>query len=416
MAVIGGGPAGLSACLELAAAGNLNVVLFENEPELGGIPRSCHLFFGMRDLHQIHTGAGYARRLVRRIERTNTRIHTDATVLEIHPGRPGDPHELVAASPGRLMHYRCRFVLLATGCYEGARESRLIPGTRPSGILTTGSLQKMVNLKGITPGRRAVVIGTEHVAFSAVLTLRRAGTEILAMVEEDPKPHTYPLLALGMSRWMHFPVFLNTSVKAIGGTGRVEGLELIHRSRGHRRHLPCDTVIVTGKFRPESSLIHQTGVEKDSLTEGPLVDTDLMTSVTGIFAAGNVLRGANMHDLCALEGRHAARSILTRWRKRRDSEEFTFLIRPEAPIRFVVPQKILLSGVKWHRTSFLCPAVTFQVAQTLKWATIEAYSGKRRIWRKTYPRLLADTAVPLPVERFDWSAADGCRDIRLACR
>ena len=63
--VVGGGPSGLSAAIELRRRGVERVTVFEREREAGGVPRHTdHLGFGMRDLHRLMTGPRYARRLV----------------------------------------------------------------------------------------------------------------------------------------------------------------------------------------------------------------------------------------------------------------------------------------------------------------------------------------------------------------
>ena len=89
VAVIGGGPAGISACVELAKAVKLKIALFESETELGGMPRSCHIFFGMRDRKRMYMGSAYAQKLDSLIRKTSVEIHTASTVLHIIPGNPG---------------------------------------------------------------------------------------------------------------------------------------------------------------------------------------------------------------------------------------------------------------------------------------------------------------------------------------
>ena len=66
-------------------------------------------------------------------------------------------------------------MLLATGCRERPRAARLVPGDRPAGVLTTGELQQRVYLHGERLAGRALVVGAEHVSFSAALTLAHAG-------------------------------------------------------------------------------------------------------------------------------------------------------------------------------------------------------------------------------------------------
>ena len=413
--VIGGGPAGISACLEFSRLPDLKIALFENEAELGGIPRSAHVFFGMRDRKRIYTGAAYARRLNHLIQKTSVQIHTKSTVLEIIPGNSEAGHQIHVASPEGLEVYESQFVLLATGCYESSREMRCIPGARPAGVFTTGTLQKMVNLQHLKPGRRAVIIGSEHVAFSSALTLRHAGASVVGMVEEDRELQTYRSVAKAMSLWMGFPIYKATSVESILGAKRVEGIELTDEEKGETFQLACDTVIVTGKLRPDSALIFESPIQEDPKTLGPVVDLDLQTSVPNIFAAGNVLRGASMHDLCALEGVRAAQSILNRLKSPGDETENYVHMRTENPIRYVVPQKILPSQSKTHRASRFSPGVSIQLNRTMKNTVLEAYSGNEKIWEKYYSRLIANTTVPLPVEKFDWDIVSPEEGIHLRC-
>lgn len=416
VAVIGGGPAGISACLELSKSSNLNIALFESEAELGGIPRSAHIFFGLRDLKWIYTGPRYAQELSNLVRETPVQIHTKSTVLDIVPGNPGEGHQINVASPEGLDTYECQFVLLATGCYEGSRESRFIPGTRPAGIFTTGTLQKMVNLQRLRPGKNALIVGSEHVAFSSALTLKRAGVSIVGMVEEDQALQTYPIVARAMSLWMGFPIYTGTSVEGIFGGRRVEGVKLVDGKNGEVFQLPCDTVVVTGKFRPDSALIFDSPVEEDPLTSGPIVDLSLQTSVPTIFAAGNILRGANMHYLCALEGRQAARSIL-RILKLPDLQTDEWIpIRVEPPIRYVVAQRIIPTEAKTHRASWFSPGVSIQLAHTIKNAVLDAFSGNGTLWRRSYSRLIANTTIPLPIEKFDWSRVDPGQGIALRAK
>ncbi|MBN2032991.1 MAG: FAD-dependent oxidoreductase [Deltaproteobacteria bacterium] len=409
--VIGGGPAGISACLELCTLTGLSIALLEGEQELGGMPRSCHIFFGLRDRKRFYTGPSYARKLDRLVRKTGARIYTGFRVLDLVTGSPGDAHELHVLSPEGPLCIRSRFILLATGCFESSRSERFLPGTRPSGIFTTGTLQQLVNLRGLKPGDRALIIGSEHVALSSVLTLKRAGVSIAGLVEGDLRLNTYASVAASMSRFFGFPILKNTAIHRIFGSSRVEGVELLSGRSKETLHLDCDTIVMTGRFRPDSSLIDNTPIEKDPYTLGPAVDTAFMTSVQNIFAAGNVLRGADTHDLCALEGRLAARSII---RNSRTSKQKIFRyipMRAERPIRYVVPQRIMPMPKRFF-SKFL-PWPEIQLEKTLLRPTLEAWSRKERIWQGAYRRLLGNTRIPLPIEKFLWDRVDPALGVTL---
>jgi len=413
VAVIGGGPAGISTSLGLSKEKKLSIALFESEAELGGMPRSCHIFFGLRDMKRIYTGPQYARKLNELIQETSVQIHKNATVLKVLPGKPGELHQLTVSSPEGLRKYNSRIVVLATGCYEKSREARRIPGGRPAGIFTTGSLQQIVNLQGLRPGKKAVVIGSEHVAFLSVITLRRAGVSVIGLVEEDQLLKTYPIAAKAISCFYRFPIYKGYEVGSILGKNRVEGVELVSTTRDGVLRLDCDTVVCTSNFRPDAALIYNTPIEQDPFTLGPSVDVDYMTTVPHIFAAGNILHGADMHDLCALEGEKAAQSILRILRSTKAEEQEFVYMSAESPIRYVVPQRILRSKIRQHRASWLSPGVAFQVASTVKRPTVEAWSGEERIWARSYSRLIARTRIPLPIEEFDWSRIGPGKSITL---
>jgi len=399
--------------LELSRLPGLKIALFETDSELGGIPRACHIYFGMRDRKRLYRGPTYAKKLGRLIRKTGVDIHTQAHVLNIHAGDPGELHRIDVASPQGFKSFESRFVILATGCFESSRSARLIPGTRPSGIFTVRTLQEIANVGHQKPGKRALIIGSEHVALSSVISLKRAGMSIAGIIEEDPKLKTYPSLAKATSLFYCFPIYKGTSVKAILGSKRVEAVELIKKEDQKPFQVECDTVVITGKFRPDSALIDNTPIERDPSTLGPLVDMDLMTSVPNIFAAGNVLRGADIHDLCALEGKKAARSILKRLKYTEPEKNECISIRAKSPIRYVVPQKIVPGRIRSHFFSWLYPEYSIQVERTLDRPVLEAWSGNERIWKNSFWRLIARNRYTLPVEKFDWNRVDKKNGITL---
>ncbi|MCC6611789.1 MAG: FAD-dependent oxidoreductase [Burkholderiales bacterium] len=413
VAIIGGGPAGVSACLQLAKTGNFRVALFESEADLGGIPGSCSGLFGLRDQRRIYTGPGYAKHLNRLARGTAADIHVNATVMRLIPGREGEFHHIQVASPEGFRLYAARAILLATGCYESPRDARLISGPRPAGIFTTGALQQLVTRHRLTPGARALIIGSEHIALSCAFTLRQVGTSIAGMVEEDDELQTSSLLSRCISGALCFPVFRGTRVHAISGVKRVEAVELITERTGERKLVHCDSLILTGRFRSYSPLIDQTEIDYDPATFGPVVDMNLMTSVPGIFAAGNILRGADMHDLCALEGRRAARCIAAHLETGGSKSSETVRIVAEAPIRHVVPQRLEPELVRSYRSTLFRPGPSVQLSRTARVCVLEAWSGSQLVWRRRYSKLIANTRILMPFDEFDWSCVDRTKGIVL---
>jgi hypothetical protein len=210
-----------------------------------------------------------------------------------------------------------------------------------------------------------------------------------------------------MSVFYGFPIFKDTSMIKILGNSRVEAVELMRKRAGTCWRVECDTIVMTGKFRPDSVLIENTSIELDPASQGPVVDMNLMTSIRNIFAAGNILRGADMHDLCALEGRLAARGILRQLSHCDAGENQWVRLHAESPIRYVVPQKIRpVPGRKGILFKHFLPWPSIQMERTLRRPVLEAWSGKKRVWRGSYRKLIANTRIPLPVEKFDWDGID----------
>jgi thioredoxin reductase len=314
--VVGAGPAGLSAAIELRRLGAGAVLVAEREATAGGVPRhSSHTGYGLRDLHRVMTGPAYARALADAARAAGARLLTGATVTGLAGDPAGDPArdpacpEVTITSAGGIETVPAAAVLLATGCRERPRAARLVPGDRPAGVMTTGELQQRVYLGGERLAGRALVVGAEHVSFSAAVTLAHAGAEVVALVTEHERQQSYAAFRLGAAVRWRIPVWTSCAVRRITGRGQLAGAEVADLRTGATRFVPCATVVFTGDWIPDHELARRAGLELDPGTRGPAVDTALATSAPGVFAAGNLVHAAETADIAALSGRHAARQI-----------------------------------------------------------------------------------------------------------
>ncbi|MBI4932986.1 MAG: FAD-dependent oxidoreductase [Actinobacteria bacterium] len=289
--IIGGGPSGLSAAIELRKRGVSRVTVLEREQQAGGIPRhTAHAGYGLRDLRRVTTGPRYAAALVRSAEKEGVDLRTGITVTSI------------ADLPDGL---KADAVVLATGVRERPRSARLVPGDRPAGIHTTGSLQQFVTLHHQNVGRRAVVVGAEHVSFSAVLTLAHAGCEVAALTTPHARHQTYAALAFAAAGRRRIPIRTGVDIAEIIGRTRVEAVVLTDGSR-----IECDTVVFTGDWIPDHELARTAGLAMLPVAKSPVIDSGMHTSQRGVFAIGNLVHPAETADICALDGRHVATAVL----------------------------------------------------------------------------------------------------------
>lgn len=303
--IVGGGPAGLAAAAELCRLQAGEVLVLEREAEAGGVPRHCdHQGFGLRDLHRPLRGPAYARLRDRLAREAGAEILTGAMVTGIAPGGA-----LLVTSPAGRQELRPRALLLACGCRERPRSARLVAGTRPAGVMTTGTLQQLVHLQRGAAGSRAVVVGAEHVSFSALATLAEAGASTACMTTELTRHQSFAAFRAGAALRFRAPLLTRTRLAEIRGGERVESVLLHDLDSGAEREVLCDTVVFTADWIPDHELAVAAGADMDEGSRGPVVDCSLRTSLPGAFAAGNLLRGAEPADAAALEGVHAGAAI-----------------------------------------------------------------------------------------------------------
>ncbi|CAM5464991.1 FAD-dependent oxidoreductase [Streptomyces narbonensis] len=301
--VVGAGPAGLAAAARLAAAGAGRVEVLEREHTAGGVPRYCgHPGFGADRRGRPLDGPAYARRALRAALRSGAVVRTGVSAT----GWAG-PLALDVTAPTGLERIRAHAVVLATGVRERPRSARLVPGSRPAGVLTTGELLRTAGMfegdrRALRShlGRRAVVVGGEPVARHAAGALRTAGVEVAAVVTELP----FPARGFGA-----VPVLTWTSVVELLGRGRLTGVSVRGRD-GRTSVLRCDTVVFTGDWIPDHELARARGLALAPGTRGPVTDGAYRTAEPGVFAVGNLLHGVEPAQVAAAEGRKAADAVL----------------------------------------------------------------------------------------------------------
>lgn len=402
--VVGAGPAGLALASRLAASGAVGVEVVDREAEPGGVPRYClHSGFGTRDLRRPMTGPAYALHWADAAVHAGATLRTGVTVTGWSDG-PSTPSLAVdVTSPGGLERITARAVVLATGARERPRSARLVPGTRPAGVFTTGELQRTVRLHRRPVGRRALVVGAESVSYSAVRTLREAGVEVVAMVTELPHHQVSPATALDARLRRGVPLLVGARVGELLGRERLSGV-VLRREDGRRTTVACDTVVFTGDWIPDHELARLGGVTLDRATRGPAVDGSFRTDRAGVFAVGNLLRGIEPAGTAAREGLLAAGPVL---RHLTDGARpaARVPVQVEAPLLWITPSRldpadprVLAGGFTLRTESGLAP-----------WSSLVVSRGGRELHR----RRLVPGAAPNRTLRLSaaWTARVRAEDL-----
>jgi thioredoxin reductase len=389
--IIGGGPCGLAAAIELRRLGVEPVTVIEREREGGGIPRhSDHTGFGLRDLRTVLSGPRYAERYRDLAVDAGVEVIAETMVT----GWEGQLRLKLTGPDGRR-EVEPPAVVLATGCRERPRSARLVPGSRPAGVMTTSTLQQLVHLRGQRVGRRAVIVGAEHVSFSAVATLAHAGASVAGLVTELPRHQSLAAFRAGAAVRYRAPVWSRTAVSAIHGTEHVESVELTQLDSGLTRSVDCDLLIFTADWIPDHELAVMAGCDLDPGSLGPLVDQALRTTRPGVFAAGNLIHPAETADICALDGRHVAPSVAAYLRGAREWPARVRVIARD-PLAWVAPNLLLVAGHDPPRDRFLLRSREF-----VRRARIGVGQDGRELWHGRVGRLIPGRSAHIPA---GWAA------------
>ncbi|MCF7948003.1 MAG: FAD-dependent oxidoreductase [Spirochaetia bacterium] len=341
--VIGGGAAGMSAAATISAA-DFSTALVEREDELGGVLLQCiHNGFGLHEFKEELTGPEYAERWVRKIEQSEVKTFCGTTVMEMNLLEDGRK-ECFGYSPQHgVIKFVTRTVVLTMGCRERNRGNVMIPGTRPAGVYTAGLAQRLVNMNGYIPGKEVVIVGSGDIGLIMARRMQWVGSKVHAVVEIQPYPSG---LTRNISQCLNdfkIPLYLSHVVSKIYGKERVEAVDITPLKNGVPDHeqtfqIKCDTLLLSVGLIPENELSKQVGIELNPLTNGPTVDSMLMTSIEGVFSAGNVLHVHDLVDFVSAEARLAGENVIDYLKGVKPDRELP--IKPGANIRYINPTRI----------------------------------------------------------------------------
>ncbi len=309
VAVVGGGPAGLAAALE-ATEHTDDVMLLERDEELGGIlPQCIHHGFGNFVFDEMLTGPEYAQHFIDRVHTSDARVMTGTMVLDLAPDRT-----ITAVNPRRgVFTLEAQAVVLAMGCRERTRNQIQVPGTRPAGIYTAGTAQRLINIEGVMPGSRAVILGSGDVGLIMARRLTWEGAQVEGVYEIMPHPGGLTRNVVQCLHDYDIPLHLSHTVTDIHGKRRVEAVTAarvdsdLQPAPGTERTVPCDTLILAVGLIPENELSRDASVAIHDATGGPIVDQHMETTQPGIFACGNVVHVHDIVDDVTIAGQTAGR-------------------------------------------------------------------------------------------------------------
>jgi len=383
LVILGGGPAGLAAAIAARKAGIQDLVILERDRELGGILNQCiHNGFGLHTFKEELTGPEYAARYAEEAMALGIPYKLNTMVLDLSPER------VVTAmnKEDGLFQLQAKALVLAMGCRERPRGALNIPGTRPAGIYTAGTAQRLVNMEGYLPGRRVVILGSGDIGLIMARRMTLEGAKVLCVAELMPYSGGLKRNIVQCLDDFGIPLKLSHTVVDIRGKERVEGVTIARVENGKpvpgtEEHFDCDTLLLSCGLLPENELSRGAGVALSPVTNGPLVNESLQTNIPGVFAAGNVL---HVHDLvdyvseeAAAAGTHAARYIL----EGTTTAEESLPVTATNGVRYTVPATVHPARLDGALT------LRLRVGNVYQGKTLAVYAGNECIWRRKRPVL-----------------------------
>lgn len=394
VAIIGAGPAGLSAAVAAKKEGAERVLLIERDESVGGILQQCiHPGFGLTYFKEELTGPEYAGRFEDEAEKLGAEVLLNSMVLEIVPEEKA---VYCVNSRYGMTRVRAGSIVLAMGCREKTRAGIQIPGTRPAGVYTAGAAQRLINCQNAMVGREVVILGSGDIGMIMARRMSLEGAHVKAVVE------IMDFLA-GLTRNkvqclddFNIPLKLSHTVTRIVGNERVEGVYVAAVDESKKpiseteEFIPCDTLLLSVGLLPENELTRQAGIEMNPVTNGPSVNQYMQTSAPGIFACGNVVHVNDLVDNVTTESMQAgacAARYAALWKDgavqgEMAGERNSVKAVPGSNVRYLCPQSICLDSSLKRNSENETVRLFFRVLAPDTEVKISAKCGEKEIKAK----------------------------------
>lgn len=292
--VIGGGPAGMGAAIESSKSG-AKTLLIERESQLGGILNQCiHNGFGLHYFNEELTGPEYAMKFIELIKLSKVEVLLNTFCTQIESGKV----TIINKCGCKVLN--AKSIICAMGCREKTAGAIRLNGERPSGVLTAGQTQKMVNFYGQLPGKEVVILGSGDIGLIMARRLTFEGAKVLMVLEIMEQSGG---LARNIRQCLddyNIPLMYKTTVCEVVGKDRIEGIWIAQVDENFKiietskKFVKCDCLILSVGLIPENEIVKN--FKLSPATNSFCVNEYRETSVKGVFACGNVLHVNDLVD------------------------------------------------------------------------------------------------------------------------
>ena len=311
VAIVGGGPAGLSAAVAAKKEGAKKVLIIERDESIGGILQQCiHPGFGLSYFKEELTGPEYAGRFAKEAVELGVEFLLNSMVLEVNEN---ENTVICVNSEHGMTEVKAKSIILAMGCRERTRANIMIPGARPAGVYTAGSAQRLVNRQNQMVGKKVVILGSGDIGMIMARRMTLEGAEVLAVIELMDYLTGLTRNKVQCLDDFGIPLYLSHTITKIDGYQRVKGVYFAQVDENKKpiketeKYIECDTLLLSVGLLPENELTRKAGIEMNPITNGPKVNQYMQTSAESVFACGNVVHVNDLVDNVSTESMKAGK-------------------------------------------------------------------------------------------------------------
>ncbi|MBU5677482.1 NAD(P)/FAD-dependent oxidoreductase [Alkaliphilus sp. MSJ-5] len=288
--IIGGGPAGMCAAISAAEAG-ANVMLVERDRSLGGqLVKQTHMFFGSEKQYASNRGIDITNILLDKLKNfDNIIVKLDTTVLGIY-----EDGIVTLEENDKYLKIKPKSIVVSTGASE---KTLAFPNNDLPGIYGAGAVQTLMNVYGIKPGNKVLMVGSGNIGLIVSYQLMQAGIKVVGIVEASPNIGGY-LVHASKVRRLGIPIYTQHTIKEAFGDDYLVGATICkldndwNQIPGTEIEIDIDVMCIAIGLSPLSELLWQAGCQMKFLNElggfVPLRNENLKTTVDGIYVAGDI--------------------------------------------------------------------------------------------------------------------------------
>ena len=258
--IVGAGPSGLSAAVEAAKRGMRVIVFDENDKPGGQLFKQIHKFFGSKEHRAKIRGFRIGEVLLKEAAEFGVKVVLNATVIGIYPQK-----EVTVRIEGVVEHYKGDAIIAASGASENMVT---FDGWTLPGVIGAGAAQTMMNIHGVKPGRKILMLGSGNVGLVVSFQLMQCGCEVAALVDAAPRVGGYGVHAAKVAR-TGVPFYLSHTIVKAEGEDHVTGVTIAEVDDkfqfipGTEKHFEVDTICLAVGLSPMSQLLKMAGCEME---------------------------------------------------------------------------------------------------------------------------------------------------------